>query len=309
MEQNKQKGREGAEAQKLIEHLILPFPEEAWLSAQETARFQDAVYRYYRHFGRTFPWRETSDPYCILVSEMMLQQTQTSRVLPKYLRFMERFPDIPALADAALSEIFSFWQGLGYNRRAKALHDISRICMSKFQGVIPHSEEDLRSLPMVGPATSAAVQAFAWDRPALYLETNIRRVLLYAFFSGKSSVHDRQLYQVLDAVLDREKPKQWYYAFMDYGVFLKSVIPNPNRRSSHYAKQSSFENSNRQVRGAILLVLNERGPSRLDDLAGYISFPRHRVMRALHELESEGMVIVGEPEAEYGPDGRLISIP
>ena len=100
MEQDKQKGREGAEAQKLIEHLILPFPEEAWLSAQETARFQDAVYRYYRHFGRTFPWRETSDPYCILVSEMMLQQTQTSRVLPKYLRFMERFPDIPALADA-----------------------------------------------------------------------------------------------------------------------------------------------------------------------------------------------------------------
>ncbi len=314
MEQNQQKSGKSQKIKEQLSFLIEPLSGTGEITPAKTSAFRRGIYDYYRHWGRSFPWRQTDDPYRILLSEMMLQQTQTSRVLPKYRQFLLRFPDLRDVADAALSEVFSLWQGLGYNRRAQALHRIAR----ETGGILPDAEEDLLKLPMVGPATAAALQAFAWGRPALYLETNIRRVLLHVFFRQQDRVTDRQLYRLLSQLVDEEDPRRWYYALMDYGVFLRQAVENPNRRSAHYAKQAPFADSNRQVRGSILLVLNEKGPASVEELAGLVSFPRERVLKAMDQLCREGMVQIsdyGDAAAEHTPsfsgncDRRIVSIP
>lgn len=273
-------------------------------SSVELEVFRDIILTRYQEQGRVFPWRETSDPYHILLSEMMLQQTQTERVLPKYLEFLERWPDLVALDSAPLLEILASWKGLGYNRRALALKRIAAICV-EHGGTLPDDEKQLRELPMVGPATAAAVLAFAYHRPSLYLETNIRRVLIHFFFADCTSVHDRDLYTILERAIDLPDcdPKVWYYALMDYGVYLKGVIRNPNRRSAHYSRQSSFENSNRQIRGQLLNVLTESGSMRQSRLYQTLRFPEERIDLCLAALEQEGFIArsAGETVGEADP--------
>ncbi len=293
MEQDQQKSRTGEKEQELGEYLFPPCSSTGEVHPVMRSQFQDGVYRYYREHGRSLPWRDSCDPYEILVSEMMLQQTQVSRVLPKYHAFLDRFPTLNELSRSSLAEVFSLWQGLGYNRRAQALLQIARQCPRG----LPDTREELLQLPMVGPATSAAVLAFAWNRPVLYLETNIRRVLLYAFFYEQQEVYDRTLYPVLEYLLDRDNPKQWYYALMDYGVYLTRLLPNPNRRSAHYTRQAPYQNSNRHVRGTILLILNERGPVRLDELVDYASFDPDRVRETALKLEQEGFIEIDRPNS------------
>ena len=272
----------------------------------ELGIFRDIVLTRYRSHGRVFPWRETSDPYHILLSEMMLQQTQTERVLPKYLEFLDRWPDLTALDQAPLIEILASWKGLGYNRRALALKRIAAICAEQ-GGELPCDEKGLRELPMVGPATAAAVMAFAYHHPALYLETNIRRVLIHFFFADCDSVHDRDLYRILEQAIQDPTcdPKSWYYALMDYGVFLRRIIKNPNRRSAHYSRQSSFENSDRQIRGRLIMILTESGSMSLTRVLSTLDFPEERIGQCLSALEKEGFIEhanserVGEGEPIY----------
>jgi len=292
MEQNQQESRKSEEAREKLTWLTEPFSHDGTYTGHDISAFRSLILAYYASHGRELPWRNTSDPYRILVSEMMLQQTQVSRVLEKYWQFLSRFPSLEALADAALAEVFSLWQGLGYNRRAKALHDISRECMRRWKGRLPERQEELLTLPMIGPATAAALAAFAWNKPALYLETNIRRVLLYCFFSGAQRVRDQELYPVLDAALDCTDPKNWYYALMDYGVFLKTAVPNPNSRSAHYVKQAPFKNSNRHIRGSVLLVLNESGQTSLGDLKRLLDFEDARILQAVLQLVDEGLLVI-----------------
>lgn len=274
-------------------------------SADGVSEFQSVILGHYRDYGRRFPWRETQDPYAVLVSEIMLQQTQTDRVVGKYLAWLEALPSFERLAAAPFADVLELWRGLGYNRRAKALQDIAKRVVEEFGGRLPHDPEVLESFPGLGKATAASVTAFAFDAPVVFIETNIRRVFIHFFFADADSIPDRDLLPLVERTLYRPSPRTWYNALMDYGTLLKKALPNPNRRSAHYTRQSAFENSNRQIRGRILRVLGdvERGPRsyELSDLAVAVDFPEERVKKAVRGLVKDGMV--AEDSGRYGlPD-------
>ena len=267
------------------------YSESTDLDVDTVSRFREVIYEYYGEHGRAFPWRSTDNPYEILVSEIMLQQTQTQRVLPKYLEFLTIWPDLTSLSQATLADVYGVWAGLGYNRRAKALVDIAKEVTAHHGGTIPEDETSLRMLPMVGQATAAAIRGFAFGIPTVYLETNVRRVFLFFFFVGRSKVHDREIVPLAEAVLDRDVPRQWNYALMDYGEYLKRILPNTNRKSAHYSRQSTFENSNRQIRGSILKHLLEFGPESKHAIQRVLRYEIGRTENSLKQLEAEGMVV------------------
>lgn len=206
---------------------------------------------------RDFAWRQTDDPYAVMVSEVMLQQTQTSRVERYYERWIERFPTCDSLAAASVSDVLELWQGLGYNRRALALKRAAEQVSEDCSGVMPQAIEELLALPGVGPATAAGIMAFAYNLPAAYLETNVRTVFLHELWPDEEGVHDPWVMAAVeiarDIVFERGiDARQWNYALLDYGVFLKKQYPNPSRRSKHHTKQSAFEGSRRQKRARLL---------------------------------------------------------
>lgn len=260
------------------------------LSAKAIDAFRRTIYRHFREHGRRLPWRETRDPYRILVSEIMLQQTQVDRVLQKYEGFIDRFPDFYTLAEAPLPEVLAAWQGLGYNRRALALKRLAEKVASEFGGRLPEAPEALAALPGIGLATAGALAAFAFNRPAVFIETNIRRVFLHLFFPQQDGVRDREVLPLVEQTLDRQDPRRWYYGLMDYGVRLKKAVANPNRRSAHYSRQSPFANSDRQVRGLILRTLLEHSALTERELAQGVGQSRGRVRPILEQLAAEGFL-------------------
>jgi A/G-specific adenine glycosylase len=225
---------------------------------EEILKFRTSIYRFYKSHGRTFPWRDTDDPWLILLSEMMLQQTQTSRVAERWPSFIASYPDPASMNRAGLDQILRSWSGLGYNRRALALKKIAAHITAQ-DGRFPDSYDELISLPMIGPYTAKAILAFAWHRPVVFIETNIRRVFIHHFFEGETAISDSQLLPYVEKSLDREDPKSWYYALMDYGAWLKGKVENPNRRSAHYTVQAPFKGSVREKRGKILKLLSGLG--------------------------------------------------
>jgi A/G-specific adenine glycosylase len=218
----------------------------------------------------------------------MLQQTQTERVLPKYLAWLEAYPYPAALAAAQLADVLALWSGLGYNRRALALVKAASQIASADR--FPDEEASLLDLPGVGPYTARAVLAFAFGKPGVLIETNIRSVFLHIFFEGEEGVADSRIAPLVESTLFREDPRTWYYALMDYGVDLKKRGGNPNRRSAHYARQSSFADSNRRIRGSLLKALANREGKDAEELAVALPFSRERVDAALAELQAEGFV-------------------
>ncbi|MFC1509819.1 A/G-specific adenine glycosylase, partial [Candidatus Omnitrophota bacterium] len=216
------------------------------LTRKEILGFRRTIYSYYKKHQRQLPWRETSDPYCITVSELMLQQTQVDRVIDKYNLFIREFPDFAALAQASLLDVLRVWQGLGYNRRAKALREIAIKVMNDYKGILPSSPDLLKTFPGIGPYTAQAITAFAFNKPAVFIETNIRCVYIHFFFNSRTEVKDGDIFPVVEQTLDSGNPRKWYSALMDYGVMLKKEHLNPGRKSAHYSKQSRFEGSDRQ---------------------------------------------------------------
>jgi len=261
---------------------------------------------YYRKHERTFPWRPPSlklrkdgscDPYRILVSEIMLQQTQTERVVPFYAKFLKAFPTIAALARAPLRDVLRVWQGLGYNRRALMLKRLAEVVVEKHRGRLPKTEAELRALPGIGPYTAAAVCAFAYNHPAVFIETNIRTVFLHHFFPKKKRVMDAQLLPLVAATVDQKNPREWYWALMDYGVFLKKKHGNANRRSAHYMAQTKFEGSDRQIRGAIIRALTRTPRMTRAALARTVVVEPARVAKIIAALKAEGFI--GERQGKY----------
>ncbi|MFW5769938.1 MAG: A/G-specific adenine glycosylase [Spirochaetota bacterium] len=257
--------------------------------------FRDGIYSYYRESGRVLPWRETDDPYKIAVSEIMLQQTQVDRVVGKYLEFVERFPSWEGLAGASLEDVLSAWQGLGYNRRGRFLREMARVVVDQHGGVLPHDEELLLKLPGIGRATAASIRAFAFNLPSIYIETNVRTVFFYFFFmegvdGALTPVSDEALTPLVEATLDRENPRMWYNALMDYGTMLKKKYGNLSVRSAHYRSQSPFKGSNREVRGKILRVLLADGALTHGQLVSMTGESRERIRYGLDQLVGEGMV-------------------
>ncbi|MBL1434289.1 A/G-specific adenine glycosylase [Candidatus Wolfebacteria bacterium] len=222
----------------------------------EQKKFKKTVWDFYKKDGRSFPWRNTKNPYHIWVSEIMLQQTQVARVIPRYSSFLKEFKTIKSLADASLSEVLKEWQGLGYNRRAKYLHEGAKYILLKYKGIFP--KENMQCVPGIGPYTEAAIQAFAFNKGIPCIETNIRTVFTHHFFKNKKNVHDKEILRLIEETLDTKNPREWYWALMDYGAALKSSGVQINNKSRHYIKQSVFKGSDREVRGTIIRTLTEQ---------------------------------------------------
>lgn len=242
-------------------------------------QFQNHVYDFYNKNKRGFPWRETTNPYYIFVSEVMLQQTQANRVVAKYNEFIRSFPNFEALSKSSLQDIYVVWQGMGYNRRAKYLKESATIIVEKYGGNLPRDIVLLDELPGIGYNTACSICAFAFNLPVIFIETNIRSVFIHTFFdianfyssskarssqlvasnnNKESSIHDKDILPLVEQTLDRKNPREWYWALMDYGSYLKKTVVNPSRKSKHYTKQSTFKGSDRELRGKILKLLSQK---------------------------------------------------
>lgn len=229
------------------------------LDSARIRAFRTIVWKHYKEHGRhELPWRKTRDPYRILVSEIMLQQTQVERVIPYYKVFLKKFPSVRALARAPLSAVLIGWQGLGYNRRAKMLHMAGKAIVN--QRRFPDTPEALEALPGIGPYTARAVCAFAYNQDVVFIETNIRTVILHHFFPRRNpsiygGVSDEEIARVLKDVFPKGRSREWYSALMDYGAHLKRSGVRLHAKAKGYVKQSTFMGSARQARGAILKEL------------------------------------------------------
>ncbi len=254
------------------------------------AEFQKTIWDFYGCFGREFPWRNTNDPYRIAISEVMLQQTQTFRVIEKYEQFIEAFPSFERLAEASLRDVLSVWQGLGYNRRGKFLHEMAQMIVQKHDGELPDTPEKLIILPGIGPATAASIAAFAFNKPTVFIETNIRTVFIHFFFRDEQDVHDQEIMPLVAQSVNHENSREWYYAIMDYGVMLKRTMPNPSRKSKHHKKQSTFEGSNRQIRGQIIRKLTEIQCVSIEAIVSNLKFDKSRVEGAIEDLLQENII-------------------
>lgn len=252
----------------------------------------DEFQRLIRQMGdelyRTMPWRDDTQPYYVLVSELMLQQTQVSRVIPKFEAFVAAFPNETSLANASLADVLKLWQGLGYNRRAKFLHESAKRIVNDFGGTFPPEYQDILSLPGVGKNTAGAITAYAFNRPAVFIETNVRTVYIHHFFSDDSSVDDKQIIQKLEATLDQTNPRQFYWALMDYGSWLKANGVRNTALSKHYKKQSPLEGSLRQMRGRIIRQLTTGDESEPDLRIAVQADERFDI--ALAGLKADGLV-------------------
>lgn len=263
------------------------------MNVKRRENFLETLQWYYAEHGRhDLPWRlpeadGSFDPYKILVSELMLQQTQVPRVVPKYEAFLEKFPTIQTLAIATLGDVLIAWQGLGYNRRAKFLWQAAQKIMQEFHGAFPRDELRLRSLPGVGANTAGAIRAYAFNEPTVFIETNIRTVYIHHFFSDEWGIPDPAIRDLVDTTLDRINPRVFYWSLMDYGSYLKQSVGNVSRASTTYAKQSKFSGSTRQIRGRILRLL---AAGRMPEAALHSVIDDERAEVILDSLTAEGLV-------------------
>ncbi|MDR2768051.1 MAG: A/G-specific adenine glycosylase [Treponema sp.] len=268
--------------------------------------FKEAVLSNYRSSGRVFPWRKKrTSPWGVLVSEFMLQQTQTARVVSYWEAWMKKWPAVKDVARAGLGEVLSAWSGLGYNSRARRLWECAKMICADYGGRVPKTPGELVKLPGIGPYTSGAIACFAWDYPAVFIETNIRAAALHFFFEDRSGVGDDEIIPFLKECVPEKGAREWYYALMDYGAALKKTTLNPGRKSAHYAKQSRFEGSFRQIRGAIVRVLAQNGPQKKAALQSALAeevpaLSDADFCRALDSLQKEMMVAETDEVWEIG---------
>ncbi len=218
--------------------------------------FQKHIYKHVKTHPRIkMPWRESPTPYHVLLSEFMLQQTQVTRVIEYYSVFIKRWKTLESLAKAQLGEILLQWKGLGYYRRARFLHLCVQYICKYYKKNIPSKKEELLALPGVGEYTASAIIVFAYNKPAVMVETNIRRAIIHCFLKNRSDIDEIEISNIVEQSMDTKRLREWYWALMDYGAELAKTVENPNRRSRIYRKQSTFHGSNRQVRSAVLRVL------------------------------------------------------
>ena len=270
---------------------------------------------------RDLPWRNIDDAYGVLVSEVMLQQTQVVRVMRYWQRWMDLFPTVDALAAADTPLVLEMWQGLGYNRRALALKRACEICSTQHEGMLPRSADELVALPGIGPATAAGIMAFAHNLPAVYIETNVRSVFLHELFPEREKVPDKELFPFVKDTcppspanassthtIPEHTPRAWYYALLDYGAHLKTQVENPSRRSAHHARQSKFEGSRREKRSFILkqVLASPDGVSIADMHVALNAFERSAGRVAIDPVLFDALVQELSTEGFFRIEGDLL---
>ena len=267
--------------------------------------FTNRVLRYYMQHKRSLPWRDIEQlsikdrGYRVIVSEFMLQQTQVQRVVPKFTAWMQRWPTIDHFTAASFADVLSLWSGLGYNRRARYVHGALQRILTDYEGIVPKSTETLASLPGIGTNTAGAIVVYTYNEPMIFIETNIRTVYLHEFYANTpDAISDKQLRSKVADTLDTVNPRQWYYALMDYGTYIKHQHGTPLAKSAHYKKQSVFEGSNRQIRGKIIYALTQLQSIEIEQLQEELQDAR--LHDCIQSLSSEGMIIV---------DGSTLRLP
>lgn len=265
--------------------------------------FQKTIWEFYKKNKRDFPWRAPTlklrrdkklDSYKILISEVMLQQTQTYRAVPKYNMWIKKFPNFETLNKASFSKILKAWSGLGYNRRALYLKQIAQQVVNEHNGKLPMDEQILVKFPGIGKNTACSVIVFSTNIPLIFIETNIRRVFIHEFFQDKNTVDDKEILKLVEKTIDTKNPREWYYGLMDYGAILGKLPNNPNSKSKHYKKQSRFEGSLRQIRGAIIRELSISNVRKTTQLKEKITKDEEMFKKALKQLEKEQFIHVDE---------------
>ena len=254
------------------------------MNDNKCVHFQALIHQKSGELYRPMPWRDQPTFYYVLVSELMLQQTQVTRVLVKFAEFTIEFPDIESLATANLTEVLRVWQGLGYNRRAQYLHQTARTIADGAPIVTLH---DLVRLPGIGINTAGAIMNYAYQVPTPFIETNIRTVYLNHFFAGQTAVADRDILPIVEQTMDRTDPRRWFWTLMDYGSELKSQGKGKLSASRHYTKQSQFAGSLRQMRGEILR--RYVGGQSLAEITAELQ-DDERFVPALDSLRRDGLV-------------------
>ena len=276
------------------------------VSTPEIVAFHRKLTSYYYESGRhDMLWRKPDrsgkfEPYKIMVSEIMLQQTQVDRVTPKYEEFLAAFPAVRDLAGVSLGDVLKVWNGLGYNRRAKYIWQAAGVINQGFKDLFPETLEELQRLPGVGPNTAGAIIAYAYNEPVVFIETNVRTVMLHHFFKDRKNVSDASIRKVMELVIPKSAdkdalklqgailgPREFYWAMMDYGSHLKKTLGNLNRASKHYARQPTFKGSARQIRGEVIRLLADREMTE-DELQKHI--PDERLTEILAALQKEDLI-------------------
>lgn len=252
---------------------------------------------------RDLPWRRTRDPYAVLVSEVMLQQTQVTRVVTYFEAWMESFPTLESLDAAPLEAVLLVWRGLGYNRRAIALKRAAEAVVEAHHDSgadgpvsLPSDITALTALPGIGPATAAGVRSFAFGLESAYLETNVRAVFLHEILGDRDGVSDRELLPLVTcaaaiATASGIDARTWNLALLDHGAHLKRTIPNPSRRSAHHVRQSGFEGSRRQRRSRLLRAVMDGPGGSAPEYAAGSGLDARDAEEILRELAAEGFVV------------------
>lgn len=257
----------------------------------KTTEFKTMLYDWYKKNGRkNLPWRKTTDPYCIFISELMLQQTQVERVIEKYELFIKKFPTPGSLAKAEIKTVLMLWQGLGYNRRAVFAQRACQEVVEKYKGIFPKELDELVALSGIGPYTARAIRVFAYNKSELVIETNIRTVIIHYFLKNKEKVNDKQIEIMLEKVVDTKNPRKFYSAMMDYGTYLKGQGVKTHRKSTTYQKQSPFKGSFRQIRGLLVRIYTKEGINAVHKIISAEKDRKAEYKKALESLKKEGVV-------------------
>ncbi len=254
------------------------------VSPKERRELQKKVLSWYDQNKRDLPWRKTLDPYAILVSEVMLQQTQVDRVVPFYERWLKEFPGFQDLAKADKVKLLGLWSGLGYNSRALRLQKLAQVVVGRYSGKLPKSEEELLSLPGIGPYTAAAILAFAFNKEAHVIDTNIRRVLIHELHL-KEDIATEDLKKIAFELIPKGKSRVWHNAMMDYGALEKTARKTGVMSLS---KQPKFDGSERKVRGEIvryLLKVKEASVADVQERYAHKNFEK-----ILDKMEKDGLI-------------------
>lgn len=250
--------------------------------------FRRKIFAHYTKHGRDLPFRKTTDPYRIAVAEVMLQQTQVERVVPKYEGWMLRWPNWTSLAKATNKQLLAAWSGLGYNRRALFLGRMAKAVMQDFDGVLPENPERLKTLPGIGEYTANAIAIFAFNKPLITIDTNIRKVFLLEF-DLPDATDRKAMEQLARRALPKHRSRDWHNALMDYS---RLALRTPERKIAPLSKQSRFEGSRRQIRGEIIRRLTSQARVSLSRVAADLSRTETDVRAAAESLADEGVVVL-----------------